>query len=392
MADGVGRSSPASPDASNGVGVRARVVSSGVGVSARVATESERSLVSASASAGGAAASARGDRFAHRSWTATKKSRRSCESCCLAARASGSASSRDRLCDGPRRCWSSVPSDAMATGRCTSSVSNDVRSRDRPPDRRPEPSADMEPARPRPLAALKADDAAYASDACCRCDAKRRSWSASSARTRRASSSSSGVCLQGVNTRLPMLASPANFFVMRMGSQWSFSLRYDRSVVPGGHASMPRSNSRMIAVVNNSSSTVHLPLRSGAFSRCAATRAAAVDGAPRPDASVTRRAPGAPPRSRPRRRSTRRRPPRPRAPGPRRSSRRRSKPRPPPRRVRAPRTRGRRSRTACTAPRGRSQRLRRKASRSPARTRGISATSTTARRLNRRSRRLCTKT
>ena len=43
---------------------------------------------------------------------------------------------------------------------------------------------------------------------------------------------------------------------------------------------MPRSNSRMTAAVNSSSSCVHLPFRKGAFSRCAATRAAAVVALP----------------------------------------------------------------------------------------------------------------
>jgi len=69
--------------------------------------------------------------------------------------------------------------------------------------------------------------------------------------------------LQGVNTRFPMDASPANFFVMRMGSQWSLSLRKLRRVVPGAQFSIPRSNSRMIADVYISSSIVHLPFRRG---------------------------------------------------------------------------------------------------------------------------------
>ena len=104
--------------------------------------------------------------------------------------------------------------------------------------------------------------------------------SRSSARTRRASSWSSGVCLQGVKTRLPIDASPANFFVMRIGSQ-ELLREVASQRRPAGQASMPRSNSRITAAVNSSSSCVHLPFRKGAFSRCAATRAAAVVALPR---------------------------------------------------------------------------------------------------------------
>lgn len=58
-----------------------------------------------------------------------------------------------------------------------------------------------------------------------------------------------------------MASSPVNFLVIRIGSQLSFSLRYVRSVVPGGALRTPALKSVMTLVTYSSSSRVHFPLR-----------------------------------------------------------------------------------------------------------------------------------
>mmetsp|Transcript_23826 Transcript_23826/g.53746 ORF Transcript_23826/g.53746 Transcript_23826/m.53746 type:complete len:224 (-) Transcript_23826:77-748(-) len=67
---------------------------------------------------------------------------------------------------------------------------------------------------------------------------------------------------QGWKTCLPMHDAPANFLVMRIGSQFSLSERKDRRVVPADKGKNPLEKSVMIAVVYASSSAVHFPLRS----------------------------------------------------------------------------------------------------------------------------------
>ena len=49
-----------------------------------------------------------------------------------------------------------------------------------------------------------------------------------------------------LKTRRPMARSPANFFVIRIGSQFNFSERYVRSVVPSSAGSVPSLKFAMI--------------------------------------------------------------------------------------------------------------------------------------------------
>ena len=59
-----------------------------------------------------------------------------------------------------------------------------------------------------------------------------------------------------------MHESPVNFFVIRIGSHWSFSDKYVRSVVPAGASRKPELKSWMTRATYASSSTVHFPRRS----------------------------------------------------------------------------------------------------------------------------------
>mmetsp|Transcript_14490 Transcript_14490/g.43543 ORF Transcript_14490/g.43543 Transcript_14490/m.43543 type:complete len:524 (+) Transcript_14490:220-1791(+) len=74
---------------------------------------------------------------------------------------------------------------------------------------------------------------------------KAASRSASSFADWRPRSMFSGVRSHGAKMRLPMQLLPAYFFVMRMGSQFSFSERYERSVVPAATCSRPSLKSWM---------------------------------------------------------------------------------------------------------------------------------------------------
>jgi len=72
----------------------------------------------------------------------------------------------------------------------------------------------------------------------------------------------SGRLSHGEKTCLPMQLAPANFLVIRIGSQHSSSERYDRSVVPAATGRYPLLKHEMMHSVYRSSSAVHLPFRS----------------------------------------------------------------------------------------------------------------------------------